>query len=237
MAIERVQKILASAGVASRRDCEDLIKHGKVKVNGEKIQLGDKADITKDVITVSGKQVKLEQKEYFLLHKPAGYITTVEDPQGRKTVLELVQSAARLYPVGRLDYDTEGLLILTNDGDFANLLMHPRYLVQKEYEVTLEKPLREDTIERIAAGPRVDGRPVTVTILGAYKNTITIRIHEGRKHIVKRIFSLFGLRVTKLVRTAIGPLRIAGLGLGKVRRLSALEVETLRKSANPPKTQ
>ncbi len=237
MTEERVQKILASAGVASRRACEDLISHGKVKVNGEKAKLGDTADITKDVITVSGKQVKLEQKEYFLLHKPAGYITTVDDPQGRKTVLELVQSAARLYPVGRLDYDTEGLLILTNDGDFANLLMHPRYLVQKEYEVTLEKPLREETIEAIGQRPRVDGRPVAVTILGAYKNTITIRIHEGRKHIVKRIFSLFGLRVTKLVRTAIGPLRIAGLRLGKVRRLSALEVETLRKSANPPKTQ
>ncbi len=224
---ERVQKILAHAGIASRRKCEELIAAGKVKVNGKIIKLGDKADPAKDTITVENKKVKLEHKVYIMLNKARGTISTASDPQGRKTVLDVVRVPERVFPVGRLDKDAQGLLLLTNDGEFANKIMHPRYELAKTYEVLLHKALLEEHLIKLKKGLKIDGRPVVPKDISGAK-VITITIHEGRKHIVKRLFERLGYRVRKLKRTQIGKLKLAGLNSGEWRFLTKTELARLK---------
>ncbi|MBW2970026.1 rRNA pseudouridine synthase [Candidatus Woesearchaeota archaeon] len=224
--MERVQKILAQAGVASRRKCEELIAKGRVSVNGKIVKLGDKAS-EKDKILVNGKPVVLEKKVYVMLNKPKGVVTTVSEGFGMKTVLDLVKVPERVFPVGRLDKNTEGLLLLTNDGDLANKLTHPRYEVQKEYFVVLNKPLSEKVMLKLQEGVVIDGRKVDFSRLDFAGREVFLRIHEGRKHIVRRLFELLGFRVLRLVRTRVGSLDLGDLKPGKWRFLTPSELSRL----------
>src|SRR5574342_260828 len=159
---ERIQKILAQAGIASRRKCEELIEKGRVSVNGKVAKIGEKADAEKDKISVSGKPIEVQKKVYIMLNKPKGYITTVSEKHDMKTVMQLVKVPQRIFPVGRLDRDTEGLLLLTNDGELANKLTHPRYEVEKEYFVVVDKPISERHMEKLQKGVIIDGRRVQI---------------------------------------------------------------------------
>jgi len=224
---ERVQKILAQAGIASRRKCEELIQEGRVKVNSKVIKLGDKADAKKDVITLNNKKIRIENKLYIILNKPRGVVSTLYDPQGRKTVIDIVKVKQRVFPVGRLDKEAQGLLLLTNDGEWANKIMHPRYEKKKTYEVALSKELSQENHEKLKKGLKIDGRPVIPSQLTGSKK-ITITIHEGRKHIVKRLFERLGYRVNKLKRTKIGNLTLKGLESGRWRFLSERELKLIK---------
>ncbi len=227
--MERIHKILAHAGIASTRKCEELIRQGKVSINGAIARIGQHADPSKDRITVNGKPITLEKKVYLLLHKPTGYVTTVSDHRGRKTVMDLISTPERIYPVGRLDKNTEGLLLFTNDGKLANKLLHPRYETEKEYYVELRKPLGK-SIEHLKKGVSVDGRKVTVGIVRTKGNTITIRIHEGRKHIVRKLFKQLNNEVTRLIRTRMATLTLDNLKPGKTRPLTDTELRQLRRT-------
>ena len=201
---ERLQKYLAECGVASRRKSEELIAAGKVKVNGHVAQIGDKIDPRRDLVTVRGKKVRKTQRNYYiLLHKPRGYVTTVSDELGRKTVMDLVRDIdARLYPVGRLDKDSEGLLLLTNDGAFANALTHPRHAYSKKYRVTAE----ED------------------------RTVLEFVLHEGRNRQIRRMCEAVELEVIRLKRIAVGSLKLGMLPVGKWRELTDNEVQKLMRS-------
>ncbi len=216
--LERIQKIMAQAGVASRRKCEELIKKGIVRVNGRTAKLGDKAG-EGDKITVNGKLIKKEKKVYAILNKPRGVLCSVGDRFGRKTVIGLVGCKEKLFPVGRLDFDSEGLLILTNDGELANMVIHPRYNVKKRYAVSLDKPLKKRDVERIKKGISVEGRKVNIFDLEQGREEVQLGIHEGRKHIIKNLFGLLGYRVTGLKRVSIGNLRL-DLKAGEYRFVS-----------------
>ncbi len=233
--MERLQKFMASCGIASRRKSEEIIKEGRVKVNGEVItKLGKKINPNQDKIKVDGKIIKKEEFKYILLNKPAGFITTTSDPQGRKTVMDLINIKQRVYPVGRLDYDTEGLLILTNDGEIANKVMHPRYKIDKEYLVTISGNLNQKEVGLLENGIELsDGvtAPAEVEIVVEYNNKsiIKIIIHEGRKNQVKRMFKKLGYQVQELKRIRIGPLSLdSKLKLGKYRFLNAQEQKKLK---------
>jgi len=221
--MERVQKLLAQAGIASRRKCEELISRGMVQVNGRVITLGDKAS-PKDKITVNGKPVKIENKLYIMFHKPKGYVTTVSESHGMKTVMQLVKVSERVFPVGRLDKNSEGLLLMTNDGALANKLTHPRYNVEKEYVVELDNPFKHET--QLRKGVMIDDRKVKCRFTSR-GNRVTVRIHEGRKHIVRRIFADLGYEVTRLVRTRMACLKLGRLQTGKWRELTKTELREL----------
>ncbi len=209
---------MAQAGVASRRKCEELIKKGLVKVNGKTAKLGDKAD-ENDNITVNGKLIKKEKMVYVILNKPKGILCSVGDKFGRKTVVDLIKCREKIFPVGRLDLDSEGLLILTNDGDFANEVMHPRYNVKKAYSVVLDRALSKGDLQRIRNGINVEGRKVNILALNQNKNKVELSIHEGRKHIIKKLFGLLGYKVTSLKRVSIGKLS-PNLSAGKYKFVS-----------------
>ncbi|MBS3124813.1 rRNA pseudouridine synthase [Candidatus Woesearchaeota archaeon] len=226
--MERVQKIMAAAGIASRRNCEHYIEQGLVKVNGKIIKLGDKADATKDVITVEGTPLSLPDKIIIMLHKPTGYVTTVREDHDMKTVMDLVKVPQKVYPIGRLDKNTEGLLLLTNDGELANRLTHPRYEVKKEYYAVLDKPVSQQTLDKLRKGVDVEGRKVQFTSLSVLKNQVTLSIHEGRKHIVRKLFEKVGLQVKRLVRTKIAELELRDLPLGQWRELKAEDLRKLQ---------
>ena len=226
---ERLQKILSAAGIASRRKAEEMIQAGRVRVNGNTAKLGDTADRREDVIEVDGKVLRKEpEKRYLMLNKPRGYVTTLSDEQGRKTVAELVADCgARVYPVGRLDLNSEGLLILTNDGAFANRLMHPRHEVTKTYlvYVTGYRPGAEDLLRRPI---ELDGRPIReprVRLLQVKEQvaSLEVTIHEGRNRQVRRMCEAAGLKVTRLRRVAEGRLQLGNLALGKWRELTEEE--------------
>ena len=226
---ERLQKILSAAGIASRRKAEEMIQAGRVRVNGNTAKLGDTADRREDVIEVDGKVLRKEpEKRYLMLNKPRGYVTTLSDEQGRKTVAELVADCGtRVYPVGRLDLNSEGLLLLTNDGDFANRLMHPRHEVTKTYlvYVTDYRPGAEDLLRRPI---ELDGRPIRepkVRLLQVKDRVASfeVTIHEGRNRQVRRMCEAAGLRVTRLRRVAEGKLQLGNLALGKWRELTEEE--------------
>lgn len=225
---ERIQKILAQAGIASRRKCEELIEKGRVSVNGKVAKLGDKADAQKDIISVSGKRIEVEKKVYIMLNKPKGYVVTVSEKHDMKTVMELVKVPQRIFPVGRLDKDTEGLLLLTNDGELANKLTHPRYEVEKEYFVVVDKPISEKHMEQLEKGVVIDGRRVQIRGMQVWAAKAMIRIHEGRKHIVRRLFEKVGLTVVRLSRTRVGKVEIGNLQPGKWRHLSDAELRRLQ---------
>ena len=234
-AVDRLQKILSQAGVASRRASEKLMLEGRVSVNGVTItELGTKADLARDDIRVDGRRIHAaERHRYLLLNKPRGYVTTRSDPQKRPTVIELLRGVREyIYPVGRLDYDSEGLLILTNDGDLAARLTHPRHGVARVYEAhVLGEPDAHD-ISRLAKGVTIEGRrtePADVVSIGATRLRITVR--EGRNRQVRKMCEAIGHPVTELRRVAIGPIRDPKLKTGQWRELTPSEVERLRKAA------
>ena len=229
----RLNKYLADCGVGSRRECDRLIADGVVVVNGKKATLGMEVS-EHDQISVNGKRVGDKQKNYYLmLHKPKGYVTTVKDDLGRKTVMDLIDVKARLYPVGRLDYDTEGLLILTNDGDLANRLTHPRNEVNKTYVCRISGMLTDKERLQLERGVLIDGvktAPARVRILkqDQHHTRCEVTIHEGRNRQVKKMFEAVGKEVEFLKRVAVGELRLGGLKRGEYRFLNDYEVEYLK---------
>ncbi len=233
--LERLQKILSQAGIASRRQAETMITAGKVAVNGEVItELGSKADPDQDMIVVEGKPlVIVSAKRYILLYKPSGYMTTLKDPEGRPLVIDLLKGIGeRVYPVGRLDYNSEGLLLLTNDGDWANRLAHPRYEIDKEYHVRVQGGVSPAQIARLAAGVNLeDGKtaPATVELLkeSEHNTWISVTIHEGRYRQVRRMCESVGLSVVRLRRNRYGFLNLAGLNPGEFRELTPEEAKRL----------
>ncbi len=190
------------------------------------MKLGDGANIT-DEILFDNKSVRLPEKIVIMLHKPAGFVTTASETHGMKTVFDLVRIPQRVFPIGRLDKNTEGLLLLTNDGDLANRLTHPRYEVKKEYFVVVDRPISDSAIEKLEAGIEIDGREVNILSLNVKGKEATLVIHEGRKHVVRRLFEEVGLKVVKLARTKIAELTLGDLPKGKWRKLEKKEIQKL----------
>ena len=227
---ERIQKILSSAGVASRRKAEKLIVAGRVQVNGKPASLGDRAEPGVDLITVDGEPITAQAKRYLALNKPAGYVTTVTDTHGRPTVVDLVKVRERVYPVGRLDLHTSGLLLLTSDGDFAERVTHPRYEIEKTYIVRIARPLGAAALRKLQSGIELeDGplRPAKVSITSDDRRTVEMTIHEGRNRIVRRALEAVGSRVVELRRTRIGPVDLGNLPSGKWLELTQAEIDGL----------
>lgn len=230
----RLQKYLAECGVASRRKSEELIEQGKVKVNGRVAQIGDKINPKKDDITVSGKKVvKSRQYTYIILHKPRGFITTMSDEMGRKCIAELIKDVnARVYPVGRLDRDSEGMLLMTNDGEFANAMTHPTKHVPKTYRVTVRPSITDEQITALTTGIMLEGRktaPAEVRVLTREEGRVVIEIvlYEGRNRQIRKMCESLGLEVARLKRTAIGTIKLGMLPQGKWRELTEDEVHKL----------
>ena len=230
--MERLQKVIAQAGIASRRKAEELIKDGKVKVNGEVIkELGTKVSES-DKVEVNNKPIEKETKEYYLLNKPRGVITTTNDEHGRKTVTDLIETSARIYPVGRLYYDTTGAILLTNDGEFANILMHPSNKIDKVYLAKLEGIIKGEQINALKNGVMLDDVLVKASRVKLKKvnqenltSMVEITIHEGKNHQVKRMFESVGFHVEKLTRERIGIFDINNLKSGQYRKLTPKEVQ------------
>src|SRR5687767_9392870 len=240
--MDRLQKLLSQAGIASRRAAEKLIAEGRVSVNGTTVrEMGTKADPSVDDIRVDGRRIKRpERLRYILLNKPAGYVTTRSDPQRRPTVIDLLRGVRDyVYPVGRLDFDSEGLLLLTNDGDLAARLTHPRHGVARVYETRVLGVPDQHDLNRLSRGVMIDGRPTgparVVMRPGGRRDadaaTLTITIREGRNRQVRKMCEAIGHPVTHLKRVAIGPIRDPKLKVGRWRELSAAEVEELRAAA------
>ena len=228
----RVQKLLAQRGVCSRRKAEEMIQAGRVQVNGRPVKLGDGAVPGKDIITVDGKRLPREGegRVYLALHKPRGFVTTMADERGRRCVAQLVADAGcRVYPVGRLDKDSEGLLLLTNDGEFANLCAHPSGHVAKTYRVTLRPGVTEEQLNRLSTGIELDGKmtaPAKVRVLEEQRGRAVVEIvlYEGRNREIRRMCEALGLEVARLKRIAMGPVRLGMLPQGKYRELTNAEV-------------
>ncbi len=230
--MERLQKIIASSGVTSRRKAEELIIKGKVKVNGKIVtELGTKVS-EKDEIEVDNKIIEKEQKEYYLLNKPRGVITATKDDKNRKTVVELINTNTRIYPVGRLDYDTTGLLLLTNDGDFANILMHPNNNIEKVYMAKLKGIIKGEQINKLKDGVLIDDNikvkatRVKLKKVDLESNTsmVQITITDGKNHQVKKMFSAVGYEVLKLKREKVAFFNLSKLKSGEYRKLTPKEV-------------
>ncbi|MCI8395017.1 MAG: rRNA pseudouridine synthase [Acutalibacter sp.] len=228
----RVQKLLAQRGVCSRRKAEEMIQAGRVQVNGRPVKLGDGAVPGKDIITVDGQRLPREGegRVYLALHKPRGFVTTMADERGRRCVAQLVADAGcRVYPVGRLDKDSEGLLLLTNDGEFANLCAHPSGHVAKTYRVTLRPGVTEEQLNRLSTGIELDGKmtaPAKVRVLEEQRGRAVVEIvlYEGRNREIRRMCEALGLEVARLKRIAMGPVRLGMLPQGKYRELTNEEV-------------
>lgn len=242
---ERLQKILSRAGVSSRRAAERMIAEGRISVNGTVVVTpGTKADPEKDEIRLDGRLFSLEtEKIYLLLHKPKGYVTTLSDPQGRPIVTDLIQGvAARVYPVGRLDYDSEGLLILTNDGEFAQLLQHPRYKIPKTYRVKVEGHLLKGELKALENGIDLpDGRfapsEVRIEKTNPGSTWLVLTLTGGRNRIIRRAFDSLGHPVARLIRTAVAEIPLSPLREGAWRLLTPHEVEQLLLLAGSRKTE
>ena len=229
--LQRLQKCISQAGLASRRAAEAMIEAGRVTVNGEIAALGASADPETDEIRVDGQPLpRAEALVYLMLHKPRGYVTTLSDEQGRRTVAELVSDApARVYPVGRLDLDSEGLLLLTNDGEAAHALMHPSHTVDKVYRVTVSGAAPEEAAETIRRITDLDGErvsPAEVQVLGA--DQLAVTIHEGKNRQVRRLCAKAGLTVHRLVRVSEGKLRLGELKRGTWRYLTQEEIAYIK---------
>ena len=228
----RLQKYLSQCAVASRRKAEELISDGKVKVNGRVAKLGDKINPKKDTVTVSGKKVVLNKKHYYImLHKPRGFITTMDDERSRKCVAQLVEDVgARVYPVGRLDRESEGLLIMTNDGDFANMVIHPSKNIRKTYLTTVRPNVTDDQLTKLCVGIEIDGfktQPAIINVLYQTddKACLEISIKEGRNRQIRKMCEQVGLKVIRLKRISIGTLKLGTLKPGKWRNLSESEIK------------
>lgn len=235
----RLQKFLSECGVASRRKAEDLISLGKVKVNGKIASIGDKVDPKRDTVTVSGKKViKSKKNTYIMLHKPRGFITTLSDEMGRKCVAQLVEDVGtRVYPVGRLDRDSEGLLLLTDDGEFANALTHPTRHVPKTYRVTVRPSINDEQITALTTGIKIDGRmtmPSEVRVIEKKEGRVVLEIiiYEGRNRQIRKMCDALGLEVARLKRTQIGSVKLGMLKQGDWRNLTEDEVHKLLVSAS-----
>ena len=234
----RLQKFLSEAGIASRRKAEEMIRSGLVKVNGKIANIGDSVDPKTDSVSVGGKKVKKENSlRYILLNKPRGYVTTTDDDLGRKCVLELVSGVKeRIYPVGRLDRISEGALILTNDGEFANAMMHPSKHVPKTYRVTVRPGITSEQVDILSTGVDIDGRmtaPADVRVLSKEegRSVLEIVLYEGRNRQIRRMCEALELEVARLKRTAVGSVKLGMLKTGEWRDLTPQEVESLLKSA------
>lgn len=230
---ERLQKVLATRGWGSRRVCEDLIASGRVTVNGEVAVLGRRVDVDADSVEIDGVPLGVKPGlVYYLLNKPTGVITSASDPQGRPTVVDLVPSEPRVYPVGRLDLDTSGLLLMTNDGDLANRLAHPSHGVEKEYLAEVEGHPTQGAVRRLRDGIELDdGMTAPAKVSQPDPGVLRIAIHEGRNRQVRRMCEAIGHPVVRLVRVRIGPLRDSTLAPGQWRELTAAEVRTLVEAA------
>lgn len=238
----RLQKLLAQAGVASRRAVEELIREGRVTVNGARAVLGQRADPATDRIEIDGRLVRLDQdKKYLVLNKPQGVVTSATDPEGRKTVMDLVGEEARIFPVGRLDMATEGLLLLTNDGELAHRMTHPSFEIAKTYVAEVKGSVGRGALRKLSEGVKIDaGRPAKATrarvldsLKGADRRTVVeLTVHEGRKHVVRRMLEVLGYPVVRLTRTAVGPLRLGRLAPGSYRNLDDAEIEALYREAD-----
>lgn len=227
---ERLQKIISARGVASRRTAEAMIEAGRVRVNGEVACLGQTADPDVDEILLDGKPLPSGgENVYILLHKPRGYVTTLSDEKGRRTAAQLVADCGqRVYPVGRLDMDSEGLLLFTSDGEFANLLMHPKHQVEKTY-LTWVEDFSEEAMKRLQRPIELDGYRIQAPKVRAVKpGLLEITIHEGRNRQVRRMCEAAGMHVTRLKRVREGKLSLGDLPLGKWRYLTSAEVESLK---------
>lgn len=239
MAEERLQKLLAQAGYGSRRACEEYLLERRVIVNGKIVELGAKADPARDVIKVDGKRVRFEaQKIYIALNKPVGVVTTNADEFGRQTVRDLIDLEGHLFPVGRLDADSEGLVLLTNDGDLAHALTHPRYEHEKEYRVLVEGQPDDNTLKAWRRGVLLEGQmtaPAKVEVIDSERNQTWLRVimHEGRKRQIREVAGTLGYRVKYLQRVRLGPLRLTNLKVGQWRHLSPSEVKQLQALIEP----
>ena len=229
---ERLQKVLAQAGLGSRRACEDLIAAGRVTVNGEPATLGTRADAEVDAVEVDGARIGVRQGlVHYLLNKPAGVVTTASDPQGRPTVVGLVPSDPRVYPVGRLDADTEGLLLLTNDGELAHRVTHPSFGLEKEYLAEVDGTPSRGALRRLREGVELDDGPTAPARVSLVDDhTVRITIHEGRNRQVRRMCDAVGHPVRRLVRVRIGPLADRRLPPGEWRPLAQAEVRALERA-------
>lgn len=242
MALVRLQKMLADCGVASRRKSEELISAGSVKVNGKIAQIGDKVDPYKDKVFVNGKRVTAAAKpryRYIMLHKPRGFITTMNDERGRRCVAELIKDIPeRVYPVGRLDKDSEGMLLFTNDGEFANLITHPKKDIYKVYRVTIRPGITEEQIVTFETGMMLDGKktaPAEVRVVKKEegRTVLEIVLREGRNRQIRRMCEMLGLEVARLKRVAIGQVKLGMLKQGDWRDLTPEEVKKLTADPNP----
>lgn len=235
---ERLQKIIATAGIASRRHAEKMMTEGRVSVNNVVVtQLGVKADPEKDIIRVDGKTISVEQtKHYIMLNKPAGFVTTLHDPQGRPTVVDLLGDVPeRVYPVGRLDYDSRGLLLLTNDGDFAQKIQHPRFEKPKIYRVKIQGRLSKEEIKQLGKGIKLDDdvfKPENLKVekINDKSTWLRLTLREGKNRIIRRGFEAMGHRVAHLLREAIGDLTLGNLKEGMWRHLTKKEISQLQDS-------
>lgn len=235
----RLQKFLAQAGVGSRRAAEELIRDGRVEVNSHRAELGCSVDPVADRIRLDGKPVSLEtQRVLVALNKPGGCVTTASDPQGRRTVLDLLPDfGVRIFPVGRLDYDAEGLILLTNDGELANRLLHPRYGIAKVYDVKIKGLPEKKAIEQLRTGVRIEEGvtgPAEVEIIGELPNAAWLRItlHQGWNRQIKRMCAAVGRPVLKIKRIAYGPVRLGRLATGRHRLLRPDEIRKIYEQAN-----
>ena len=230
----RLQKFLAESGVASRRKSEELIEQGKVKVNGFTAQIGDKINPKRDTVTVSGKKIQKQKNlTYVMLHKPRGFITTMSDEMDRKCVAQLIKDVpGRVYPVGRLDRDSEGMLLFTNDGEFANAMTHPTRHVSKTYRVTVRPGITDEQITKLTTGIMIDDRmtsPCEVRVITKEEGRVVLEIilHEGRNRQIRKMCEEVGLEVARLKRTAIGSIKLGMLKQGDYRELTEDEVRKL----------
>ena len=231
--MERIQKVIAASGICSRRKAEELILEGRVSVNGNVIStLGYKVD-ENDKIEVNGKELTKETKEYYILNKPKGYICTSKDTHGRKTVVDLIKTNSRLFTVGRLDYDTTGLILLTNDGELSNHLIHPRYGISKEYQALVSPSISQNQIDLLTKGFNLeDGfvRAIEAKIVqnNSKNSQISIKISVGKKHIIKRMIKYIGSSVLELHRSNLAFLDLKNLNVGQYRKLSYEEIKKLK---------
>lgn len=237
----RIQKAMADMGLCSRRQAEQIILEGRVKLNGHPVKLGDKMDMREDSLSVDGRTIRVPKKKefkYYMLHKPRGYITTVRDDRGRKTVMELIQDIPeRVYPVGRLDKDSEGLLLLTNDGNLANALTHPSHQIAKMYRVTVHPKAEEEQILALTNGVYLDDGsktlPAVIRVVAEDddRTVMEMSIKEGKNRQIRRMCDSVGLEVARLSRKSIGSVKLGMLAPGKYRELKPIEVQSLKAAA------